>query len=357
MSKKKGAKDKAPVVVEVEQPIVVEPEPEPVVIQLSETEIKSIQNKERVAFRKPVVKHIVSPHSGSLLADSKVIVSDLPTDIEQAAVTAFESMAIEQLIEKNKLSDLLLKTGFTTDNMEMLNQLIDEFCGNSRSSSDKSTDPTTIDTSIEKIDMTSYLDFLRKFYASPYHNGERLRRYSSRNESDAVKKLLLRKCDVNTADGEGTTSLHYCSEYNRPDMINILSSPPTPSSSSMPHQLVVDAKDRYGWTPLHSAAFQGNISCVELLLKLNANVNVVNNQGKSALHLAATQGRSAICALLLEKGADINLQDQQGMTPIHEAGYRGQVTVYNELIRDVNAKMDLRDALNNLPIDYYQFEN
>jgi len=40
MSKKKGAKDKAPVVVEIEQPIVVEPEPEPVVIQLSGDDIK-----------------------------------------------------------------------------------------------------------------------------------------------------------------------------------------------------------------------------------------------------------------------------------------------------------------------------
>ena len=46
--------------------------------------------------------------------------------------------------------------------MEMLNQLIDEFHGNSRSSSDKSADPTTIDdSSSEKIDLLSYLDFLR----------------------------------------------------------------------------------------------------------------------------------------------------------------------------------------------------
>ncbi len=45
--------------------------------------------------------------------------------------------------------------------MEMLNQLIDEFYGNSRSSTDKSAEPTTIDTSIEKIDMPGYLDFLR----------------------------------------------------------------------------------------------------------------------------------------------------------------------------------------------------
>jgi len=351
MSKKKGAKDKAPVVVEIVQPIV-EPEPEPVVVQLSEAEIKSIQNKERVAFRKPIVKHIVSPHSGSLLANTNVIMSDLPADMEQVAITAFELMAEEQLVEKNKLTDLLQKTGFSINDMEMLKQLIDEFYSNSHSSSDKSADPTTIDKSVEKIDLTAYLDFLRKFYAAPYHNGEKLRRYSSRNESDAVKKLLLRKCDVNTADGEGTTSLHYCSEYNRPEIINILS-----SLSSSKDQLIVDAKDRYGWTPLHSAAFQGNTACVELLLKLKANVNAVHNQGKSALHLAAAQGRSAICTLLLEAGADINLQDHQGMTPIHEAGYRGQSTVYNELIRDVNANMDLRDALNNLPIDYYSFEN
>ena len=41
-NKKKGAKDKAPVVVEVVQPIIVEPEPEPVVIQLSGNDITHI---------------------------------------------------------------------------------------------------------------------------------------------------------------------------------------------------------------------------------------------------------------------------------------------------------------------------
>jgi len=35
----------------------------------------------------------------------------------------------------------------------------------------------------------------------------------------SIHVFVYRKCDVNTADGEGTTSLHYCGEYNRPDII------------------------------------------------------------------------------------------------------------------------------------------
>jgi len=43
----------------------------------------------------------------------------------------------------------------------MMNQLIDEFYINIRSSSHDTTESTTAENKVEKMDLSSYLDFLR----------------------------------------------------------------------------------------------------------------------------------------------------------------------------------------------------
>lgn len=111
-------------------------------------------------------------------------------------------------------------------------------------------------------------------------------------------------------------------------------------------------QDRYGWTPLHCAAHQGNKDCVRLLLQYGADVTKVNREGKSALHLAAAQNRAAIVQMLLEAGADANLQDQVGMTPVHESTYRGHFPLYNEFARQPHVETDTLDILKRTAADY-----
>lgn len=284
-------------------------------------------NKERVLFTKPTVKHIVSPHSGSILASAEPVVP-LEVDIVEKCAKAFQAIATNGTVPRQKIPDLLAKSGFEHD-LQLLAKVVTEF----------------YTSQSEVVEATEFLEFVGRFYAPAYHFGERLRKNVARGQNEEVTKLLVRNCNANTSDGEGTSSLHYCCEFNRPDIIELL-------ASIAKKTLNVNAQDRYGWTPLHSATHQGNKNCVALLIKLGAKVNLVNSVGKSALHTAAAQNRGAIAELLLTAKADLNLQDNIGMTPLHEAAFRGQFTLYNELAQHKTANLQVRDILGNLPSNY-----
>jgi uncharacterized protein len=76
-----------------------------------------------------------------------------------------------------------------------------------------------------------------------------------------------------------------------------------------------------GWTPLHLAAFFGQIGAVRLLLDSGADVNAVsqNSLANTPLH-AATAGKHGDVALLLfTNGADSHAIDAGGYTPLQIA--------------------------------------
>jgi hypothetical protein len=284
------------------------------------------ENKLRVQFTKPTAKHIVSPHSGSILSEPNPE-PPLEEAMIEKATNAFNVLATDNLVESSAIVELLVNCGFDHD-VTILAQVVKEFY-----------------TEEEPLSLTKFLEFLRKFYAPAYYYGQRLRRNVGRGQNSEVTSLLVRNCDANTSDGEGTSSLHYCCEYNRPDIIEIL-------VNIAKKGLALNAQDRYGWTPLHSAVHQGNQECVAWLLKLGAKVNMVNSVGKSPLHTAAAQNRSAIADMLLQAKANVNLQDAAGMTPLHEAAYRGQFALYNDLCKHPTAQTDIKDILGYLPSDY-----
>ena len=81
----------------------------------------------------------------------------------------------------------------------------------------------------------------------------------------------------------------------------------------------VSAKNRYGETPLHMAAFRGHKDIVELLIAKGANVNAKEKNSATALHFAAQEGHKDIVELLIAKGADVNAKTIKGQTPLHFA--------------------------------------
>jgi ankyrin repeat protein len=96
----------------------------------------------------------------------------------------------------------------------------------------------------------------------------------------------------------------------------------------------VNAKDNYGFTPLHDAAFFGRIEVVKLLIEKGANVNAKDNLGSTPLHLAAIIRRIEVVKLLIEKGANVNAKDNVGWTPLHWAAFAGHIEVVKLLIEN-----------------------
>ncbi|MBS3764595.1 MAG: ankyrin repeat domain-containing protein, partial [Planctomycetes bacterium] len=95
-----------------------------------------------------------------------------------------------------------------------------------------------------------------------------------------------------------------------------------------------DVRDEKGRTPLHYAAWTGDIQSLNLLLGKGAHVSVIDERGVTPLHLAAGRGNLRVVEALLEKGADPTKEDMDGDTPVNWASERGHVEVLQELLQN-----------------------
>jgi hypothetical protein len=100
----------------------------------------------------------------------------------------------------------------------------------------------------------------------------------------------------------------------------------------------VNAKGKWGWTPLHTAAWEGHADVVAALIANGADVNAKDNDGKTPLHWAMN---ADVVEALIAHGADVNAKDNEGSTPLHGATDHGDADIVETLIAhgaDVNAK-------------------
>jgi len=101
----------------------------------------------------------------------------------------------------------------------------------------------------------------------------------------------------------------------------------------------------FGMTPLHAAAFSGNLEVVRILIEYNpADVNARDGNESTPL-LWVSGGHyfkdGSVLRFLLAHGADINVQNQFGETPLHFASFNGALEVVRLLLEhgaDVQAK-------------------
>ena len=75
------------------------------------------------------------------------------------------------------------------------------------------------------------------------------------------------------------------------------------------------ALDKYGNTPLHIAAMDGQWTAGRVLLKQGAEVNAKGKKSSWPLHRALNEGFAWV---LLEFSADINARDDYDRTLLHE---------------------------------------
>ena len=71
-----------------------------------------------------------------------------------------------------------------------------------------------------------------------------------------------------------------------------------------------------GSTPLHEAAWHGNVECLLLLLEHGANIEAQSHTGRTALHNAVLSYNTSCVRLLVERGANLAAVDNEGISSL-----------------------------------------
>uniref|UniRef100_A0AAR5PAK1 Uncharacterized protein n=1 Tax=Dendroctonus ponderosae TaxID=77166 RepID=A0AAR5PAK1_DENPD len=95
---------------------------------------------------------------------------------------------------------------------------------------------------------------------------------------------------------------------------------------------IVDSK---GSSPLHLAAWSGNLEIVKLLLSGPAicNVNLTSKDDETALHCAAQYGHTGVVSALLEHACDPGIRNCKGETALELAAQYGRLETVELLVR------------------------
>lgn len=146
-----------------------------------------------------------------------------------------------------------------------------------------------------------------------------------RGDAASVRLLLKQGADVNAAQTDGMTALHWAASRGDADVASML----------LAAGARVDVLTRNGnYTPLHLAARSGRAPVVKALLAAGADVKAVTTTGgASALHFAAADGDSATVVALLEKGAPVDMREGAwSQTPLMWASSYNRVRAIKVLL-------------------------
>src|SRR5205809_654737 len=149
---------------------------------------------------------------------------------------------------------------------------------------------------------------------------------------DAALKRIAAGADVNAAQGDGTTPLHWAVYKIDADLARAL----------LERGAKPDVINNYGSSPLAEAVKVANARLVEMLLDAGSNVEVPNQEGQTALMLAARAGSLDVAELLVRHGAIVNAREQwRGQTALMWAADARSAALTRFLIKhkaDVNAR-------------------
>ncbi len=135
----------------------------------------------------------------------------------------------------------------------------------------------------------------------------------------AVRSLLKSAADVNAAQGDGMTALHWAAINGDAELAQML----------VLAGANVRATTRLGaYTPLFLASQQGHAGVITALLKAGSDIKLGNANGTSPLMVAAAAGRVDAVKVLVEAGADVNAKDGvRAQTPVMYAAAANRADV------------------------------
>ena len=138
-----------------------------------------------------------------------------------------------------------------------------------------------------------------------------------------AERLIAEGADVNAADRFGMTPLHTAVRAGRNDVAEVL----------MKHGADVNARSERGQTPLFCAVVGEGKQMAEHLIAHGADVNAKDNYGMTPLHCAAGAGHKEAVQVLLAAGADISIKDNEGRSPLDLANSLGHTEIAELLVQ------------------------
>ncbi len=156
----------------------------------------------------------------------------------------------------------------------------------------------------------------------------------------AVQSLLAQKADVNAAQGDGTTALHWATYRNDLEMARML----------LQAGADLKAKTRLGkMTSLFLAAKNGNRAMLELLLEAGDDANATSTTGTTPLMLAAASGKADAVKVLLDHEAAVNATDiPSRQTALMFAAARNRAEVV-KVLAEHGADLNATSRVNRIP--------
>ena len=156
---------------------------------------------------------------------------------------------------------------------------------------------------------------------------------AEQHDKASIRALLQTGADVNLAQVDGTTALHWAAYNDDAEAVALL----------VKAGANVNALNRYGVPPLAEACTNGNAAIVKLLLEAGADANATMKGGETVLMLAARAGNAEAVKALLARDASTKSRERMGQTALMWAAAEGHTDVVRELIAagaDINAKLD-----------------
>jgi uncharacterized protein len=172
--------------------------------------------------------------------------------------------------------------------------------------------------------------------AAPAGPDVRLVQAVERRDARAVETLLKQRIDVNAAQPDGATALHWAAHWD--DVAT--------AERLMRAGAKADAANDLGVTPLALACENGSLPMVETLLRGGASPNAKLLSGETALMTASRTGNGRVVQALIAGGADVNAKEQtHGQTALMWAVSNRHPEVVRVLVAahaDVHARSDVR---------------
>ncbi len=165
-------------------------------------------------------------------------------------------------------------------------------------------DPTTE----HYIRTTEGIEFIQEDAFILQYGGTELHRAAGKGETFRVQRLLKSGLDLEARDNRGFTPLHTAIWEGHEEMAKLLIEAGADVNANM--------LGTQFWTPLETATRFGLVNTINRLLDHGANINSTTFSGATPLHLALDYNQFQAAETLLIRGADVNVMTEKGSTPL-----------------------------------------